>query len=42
MVIYPEGVWYHYDNNSDIDQIIETHLIKGEIHQTLKLNQDKI
>lgn len=27
MVIYPEGVWYSYANRSDIDEIIEQHLM---------------
>lgn len=29
MVIYPEGVWYSYATYDDIDEIIQTHLIKG-------------
>lgn len=29
LVIYPEGVWYTFENESDIDEIIETHLIGG-------------
>ena len=29
MVIYPEGVWYAMDSKEDIDEIIETHLVKG-------------
>jgi (2Fe-2S) ferredoxin len=29
MVIYPEGVWYHYDTEADIDEILATHLQKG-------------
>jgi len=29
MVIYPEGVWYRYDTKSDIDEILETHLVGG-------------
>ena len=28
MVIYPDGVWYHYENETDIDEILTTH-IKG-------------
>lgn len=29
MVIYPEGVWYAMDSKEDIDEIIDTHLVKG-------------
>ncbi len=29
MVIYPEGVWYAYKTQEDIDEIIETHLVRG-------------
>ncbi len=29
MVIYPEGVWYHYRSEADIDEILETHLKNG-------------
>ncbi|MBT5414585.1 MAG: (2Fe-2S) ferredoxin domain-containing protein [Rhodospirillaceae bacterium] len=29
MVIYPEGIWYRYDNRQDIDEILETHILKG-------------
>lgn len=28
MVIYPEGVWYHYQTKDDIDEILQTHLIE--------------
>jgi (2Fe-2S) ferredoxin len=28
MVIYPEGVWYTYRSQADIDEILETH-VKG-------------
>ena len=31
LVVYPEGVWYQYDNTDDIDEIIQSHLINGEI-----------
>jgi len=26
LVIYPEGIWYQYENQNDIDEIIESHL----------------
>ncbi|HEY1722602.1 MAG TPA: (2Fe-2S) ferredoxin domain-containing protein [Magnetospirillaceae bacterium] len=29
MVIYPEGVWYHYDTPADIDEILTTHVKNG-------------
>lgn len=29
MVIYPEGVWYAYRNQADIDEILETHVKQG-------------
>jgi (2Fe-2S) ferredoxin len=30
IVIYPEGVWYRADSTADIDEILETHLRRGE------------
>lgn len=29
MVIYPEGVWYTYHNQADIDEILTVHLRDG-------------
>jgi (2Fe-2S) ferredoxin len=29
LVIYPEGVWYSYHTSDDLDEILETHLVKG-------------
>lgn len=29
MVIYPEGVWYGYANEADVDEILQTHLVAG-------------
>src|SRR3546814_11410583 len=31
MVIYPEGVWYHYRTIEEAEEILQTHLVKGEI-----------
>ena len=36
-VVYPEGVWYRYKNNGDIDRIIENHLMKGQLVEDLKI-----
>lgn len=37
MVIYPEGVWYTYIDQDDIDEIIEQHLIEGRIVERLQI-----
>lgn len=37
LVVYPEGVWYTYVDNSDVDEIIDSHLVKGEIVERLRL-----
>ena len=31
MVIYPEGVWYRCTNFEEIDEVLEKHLIGGEV-----------
>lgn len=35
MVIYPEGTWYRDVVLSDVDEIIEKHLRKGEVVERL-------
>lgn len=37
MVVYPEGVWYTYLDKSDIDEIIDSHLVRGRIVERLRL-----
>ncbi len=37
IVVYPEAVWYSYIDRSDIDEIIEEHLIGGRIVERLRL-----
>ena len=29
MVVYPDETWYSYQNEADIDEIIEQHIVKG-------------
>src|SRR5690606_24921334 len=41
MVIYPEGIWYTYHNQNDIDEIIQTHLLNGERVERLILTNDQ-
>lgn len=35
VVIYPDATWYSYVDKEDIDEIIDRHLVKGEIVQRL-------
>ena len=37
MVIYPEAVWYTYIDKDDVDEIIESHLGRGEVVERLKV-----
>ncbi len=36
-VVYPEAVWYTYVDESDIDDIIDSHLVNGEPVERLKI-----
>ncbi|MEN9539752.1 MAG: hypothetical protein RLZZ126_1987 [Pseudomonadota bacterium] len=35
-VVYPEGVWYSYVDDHDIDEIVESHLKKGVVVERLR------
>ena len=37
IVVYPEGVWYTYVDQEDIDEIIEEHLQHGRIVERLRI-----
>jgi (2Fe-2S) ferredoxin len=37
LVIYPEGVWYTFVDESDLDEIIEEHLQHGRVVERLKI-----
>ena len=37
LVVYPEGVWYTYVDNSDIDEIVDSHLAGGKVVERLKI-----
>ena len=39
-VVYPEGVWYTFVDNDDIDEIVESHLKKGQVVERLVLPGD--
>jgi (2Fe-2S) ferredoxin len=36
-VVYPEGVWYSYVDQHDIDEIVESHLKHGRVVERLLL-----
>ena len=40
VVVYPEAVWYTYVDQSDIDEIVESHLKNGKVVQRLLLPPD--
>ena len=37
IVVYPEEVWYTYVDRQDIDEIIDRHLVGGEIVERLRI-----
>ena len=36
-VVYPEGVWYSFVDEADIDEIVESHLVNGQPVERLML-----
>ena len=37
VVVYPEGVWYAGVKAEDVEEIIERHLVNGEVVERLRL-----
>ena len=37
IVVYPEEVWYTYVDKSDIDEIIDEHLVHGRVVERLRI-----
>jgi (2Fe-2S) ferredoxin len=37
IVVYPEGTWYTYVDEKDLDEIIEEHLKNGRVVERLKI-----
>ena len=37
VVIYPEGTWYTYVDEKDIDEIIDEHIVNGRPVERLKI-----
>ena len=42
MVIYPDGVWYHYETRDDVDEILETHVMGGRLVERLLLRGGQV
>ncbi len=38
LVVYPQGVWYTFVDQSDIDEIIDEHLVNGRVVKRLCLD----
>ena len=36
-VVYPDGVWYTYVDEADVKEILEKHLLNGEIVNRLQI-----
>ena len=36
-VVYPEGVWYTYIDEEDIDEIVDKHIVNGQLVERLLL-----
>lgn len=41
LVVYPEGVWYSYVDEHDIDEIIDQHLTKGIPVERLRIDSNE-
>ena len=41
MVIYPEGIWYGGVTKSDVPEIVERTILKGEVIERLLINDDR-
>ncbi len=37
LVVYPDAVWYTYVDRSDIDEIIDKHIVGGEVVKRLRI-----
>lgn len=37
LVVYPEGIWYTYIDEEDINEIVDSHLIAGKPVERLKI-----
>ena len=41
-VVYPEGIWYTFIDEEDVDEIIDSHIINGKPVERLRLARQAI
>lgn len=39
VVVYPEGTWYSYVDQADVDEIIDEHLVAGRVVERLRIDR---
>jgi (2Fe-2S) ferredoxin len=39
-VVYPDGVWYTYVDQEDLEEIIQEHLVNGRVVERLQLKSE--
>jgi (2Fe-2S) ferredoxin len=39
LVIYPEATWYTFIDKEDIDEIIDSHLLQGQVVERLLIDK---
>ena len=39
-VVYPEGTWYTFVDEADVDEIVDSHLVGGKVVERLVLPAD--
>lgn len=37
LVVYPDGIWYTYGDQSDVEEIIQEHLCHGRVVERLRI-----
>jgi (2Fe-2S) ferredoxin len=42
IVVYPEGIWYTFVDEEDLDEIIDEHLLKGNVVKRLQLPAEPV
>jgi len=41
MVIYPDNIWYNYETEKDVEEILRSHVMKGTIVDRLLLRPEE-